>query len=88
MTTALNPLEQIFADGFIGLVGDPVFLGLMIIGFFGAMVFVQGTRLDGKLAVFVPAFILSMVFVPFLAVFFALGISTILYFAFTKFTNK
>lgn len=88
MTTSLNPLEEILAEGFLSVVGDPLFLGLILLGFFGALVFVQGTRLDGKLVVIVPVLLMSLLFLPpWLAIAFAIGMGVVVYLALTKFTR-
>lgn len=88
MTAPLNPLETIMADGFMQVVGDPLFLGIIILGFFGALAMIQGTKLDGKLVIIVPAFILALSFFPpFIVLLFALALAVILFHAFNKFTR-
>lgn len=56
--------EAIISQGFMSIIGDPLVFGLLIIGFFGAFVMLQGQRLDGMVLVLVPAFILSAMFLP------------------------
>jgi Ca2+/Na+ antiporter len=75
----VNELEIIFSSGFASVVGSPVIEALLLIGFFGAFVMLQNTRLEGKLCVLVPAILLSLLFVPFLVVFLAIGIAYLAY---------
>lgn len=72
------------------IVGDPLFIGILILVFFGVFVMLQNTRLDHKLAIMVPAALLALGFFGagvayFLIAFFFAGV---LYLAFMKFINK
>jgi len=86
----LSFLEGYVHDGTMNIVGDPIFIGFLVLIFFGVFVMLQNTRLDHKLAIMVPAALLSLGFfgagvVYFLLAFFFAGI---LYLAFMKFINK
>jgi len=69
------------------IAGDGTFIGLLLLGLFFGFVLIQRTSLDTKLAILVPAAILSMVF--FSAIFrivFVLLAGGILYLAYKRFT--
>jgi len=85
-SSGLLPIEDLIGQG-AGYTtgGDPLFLGLLTIGFFAGFTMLQGTRLEAKIVVLVPALFLTLYFIPGLAVLIALGLATILYLAFTKF---
>lgn len=84
----MQALENIFYEGAMQIAGDPVFIGFLVIIFFGAIVLVQNTRLDGKLVVLIPAMLLAIAFIPAIFLLFALVLAVILYLAFTKLTNR
>ena len=85
----LTSLEEIIAGGIIDIVGDPFLAGLLVLVFFGGFVFLQGTRLDAKVAILIPAVLLAFaVFPSFMMVPFLLVISFVLYLAVTKFLGR
>jgi hypothetical protein len=77
-------LETMFSDGFTNTVGDPIFLGLILVGFLGAFVMLQGLRLDGKMLILVPALLLASAFIPFLPVLLGLALGFVLWLAISK----
>jgi len=82
-------LESIFYNGFLSLVGEPIFLGFIILALFLGWVMVAGFRLDAKLLGIVPALILAAAFMP--AVMLLIGglvIAGILYYALMKFMRR
>jgi len=88
MSTGLLPMETWMGDGFAQTVGDPIFLGIMIIGFFFGFTMLQGLRLDAKLLILVPAVILAFPFIPFLPLVLGLICAFVVYLAFTKMDNR
>lgn len=80
--------EQTIGDGFVQVTGDPAIAGLMFIGFFLAFVMLQGTRLEGKIAVILPVLFLSLQFFSFMLVFAVLGAAGIAYLALTRIVNR
>jgi predicted membrane protein len=85
---SLMGLESIINGGIMNIVGDPLMAGLLVLGFFVLFVLIQGTRLDAKIAIIVPAGILSLAFAPVLIVILGFAFGVILYLTFTKLTNK
>jgi len=83
-----NPLEQMFASGFGSVVGNPLIEGLVLLGFFFAFTMLQNTRTEGKVAILIPAAILSMLFIPFLAVFIVIILAYLGYSAITRAANR
>jgi len=88
--SGLQPLENWMGDGFATVIGDPIFMGLMILGFFFGFVMLQGTRLDAKLLVLVPVALLAAPFFPAQVFMILLGLACafILYLALAKMDNK
>jgi hypothetical protein len=81
----MGALDAYIYDGLIQLAGDPIILGILVFGFFGAFVFVQGLKLPGKIAVLLPASLLATAFLPkVVTVVLALVLGFILYFGFMK----
>lgn len=79
-----------FLEDFIGsqasvIVGNPVFIGLLILAFFGALVLLRDVRLEVKILGIGGGFILALAFLPnWLAVLFGLGGALIIYLALMK----
>jgi len=44
--------------------GDPLMLGLIVLGFFVAFVMLQRTGMDAKVVILAPACVLAMLFIP------------------------
>ena len=84
----MSYFETWVGDSMTSVVGDPLFTGLLILAFFGMISIVGQTRLDGKLAILLPACILAMAFIPFLRVLFILFCSGILYLGISRFINR
>ena len=64
MTTGLQPLETVIYESAMSIVGDPTYLGLLVLGFFFGFVTLQNVRTDVKVLIIVPAFFLALGFVP------------------------
>lgn len=84
----MSTVETFIGDGMAQVTGDPVFFGLMLLGFFFSFVMLQGTRLDVKLLVLVPIALLAAPFIPWLPIVLGLVCAGILYFALTKFDQR
>jgi hypothetical protein len=56
--------EALMYQGALTAVGDPVFIGFLVFGFFFGFVVMQGQNLPGKTLVLVPAAILALAFLP------------------------
>jgi hypothetical protein len=81
-------LEAIFYNGALSLVGDPIFLGFIVLALLGGWVMVAGFRLDAKLLGIVPAIILAVAFIPILYLLGGLAMALILYYALMKFMRR
>lgn len=85
----VNPIEDLVYFGMLGVLGDPIFMGLFIVGFFGAFVIAQSqTNTSMKIAVFVPAVLLAAAFIPFLALVIGLVVGFIAYLGLMKLIRK
>jgi len=85
---AFEWLEQTIFSGSMQAAGDPLFLGILVFGFFFVFVLLQGSRGDAKLLIVIPALFLAAAFVPWLSLVIVLGVGTILWYAITRFMNK
>lgn len=81
-------LENWFGGNWGNIIGDPLVSGLILMGFFSIFVMLQDTRLDGKLAIMVPACILASFFTPIFTLIAIFMVSGVMYLALTKFTNR
>jgi len=82
-------IEAVFYNGFVSLVGEPIFLGFIVLALFVGWVMVAGFRLDAKLLGIVPALILASVFMPsFVLLLDGLAVAGILYYALMKFMRR
>lgn len=88
MTTGFHPFETMIWQAFLDSVGDPVWLGLLIVTFFTAFVMLQGTRLDGKILVIVPALLLAAAFIPIITIVIGFGIGGLVFYAIMRFMNR
>lgn len=77
-------IEEFIGQGFSSVIGDPNLMGIIFLGFFAGFVMLQGTRLDGKVAILVPASLLALIFIPWLAVLLALAVGVLIYLAMRK----
>jgi hypothetical protein len=83
LQAGFQPLEEIIYTSGMQIAGDPVYLGLLVLGFFFGFVLLQGVRTDVKVLVMIPALFLATGFIPWLylviiviaGVIFYLGIS-------------
>lgn len=81
-------LEQFIAQGFSAIIGNPLVLGIMLMGIFTGFVLLQGLRLDGKVAILVPVSLLAITLIPWFAVLIGLAVGVLLYLAIMLFTQK
>jgi hypothetical protein len=82
-------IEAIFYNGFLSLVGEPIFMGFVVLALIGGWVMVAGMRLDAKLLGVVPAIILAAAFMPALVLLIGgLAMAGILYYALMKFMRR
>lgn len=88
MAGGVIPLESYIADGFAQTVGDPIFLGILVIVWFLGFTIMQGTRIDAKLVIMVPALLLATAFIPFLGILISLVFAALIYLAIMKLTNR
>lgn len=68
--------------------GNPVFLGLLVLGFFIGFVTLSQTRIDVKLMVMVSAVILASAYIPWLVVLGSIVFGYITYWGLMKAINK
>lgn len=61
-----NTIEDMIGSGLATTTGDPVFLGLLFLGFFVGILVVNNASGDIKILVLIPVAVLSVVFMPFL----------------------
>lgn len=82
-------IESIFYNGFLSLVGEPIFMGMLVLALIGGWVMVAGMRLDAKLLGIVPAVILAAAFMPALLLLIGgLMMAGLLYFALMKILRR
>jgi hypothetical protein len=86
--TGLCPFESLIGDGFGAIFGNPLLIGLVLIGLFGAFVMLQGGRLDAKIVVLVPIGILTLLFIPGLVFPLAVAIGFLIYLAIMRLIVK
>jgi hypothetical protein len=87
--TGLNIIFCWIGAGLINIFGSNIFLGLLVIGFFLGFLMIQGARLDMKMAIIIPGFILASIFLDsWMLSLFLLGISVLVYFALSRFWNR
>lgn len=85
----LGGLETVMYNGMLSLVGEPIFIGFVILAVIAGWVMVAGFRLDAKLLGIVPAIILAAAFIPpFMLLLGGLGIAAVLYYALMKFMRR
>ena len=88
MGSGLIIVESYIGNGIGGIFGNPFYLGLGFLGFFFAFLFLQGSRLDVKVAIGVPVLFLSLMFIPILIIPYSIAISVIVFWALTRGLNK
>ena len=85
-------MERFLSSSFGTMIGNDEygqsFLAILCGGFFFVFVSFQNTRVEGKAAVLIPAFLLAAVFVGWLLTLIALAIGVLFYIALSKITNK
>lgn len=86
--TGLCPLESLIGNGFGVIFGNPLLLGLVLIGLFGAFVMLQGGRLDAKVVVLVPIGVLALMFIPGLLFPIAVAVGFLIYLAIMRLIVK
>ena len=63
-TTGWGVFEQTISSGFSTTTGNSLLVGLILMLFFIGYCLLQGTRLDAKIVVWIPAFFLAFAFLP------------------------
>jgi len=56
--------EALIYQGALSAVGDPIFLGFLVFGFFLGFAMMQGQKFAGMILITVPAGILALAFFP------------------------
>jgi hypothetical protein len=56
--------ETLMYQGALTAVGDPIFIGFLVFGFFFGFVVMQGQNFAGKMLILTPAGILALAFFP------------------------
>lgn len=85
----LETLEAQIGAGVVAIVGDPSFIGIIILGLFTGIVVVQNQRGDGKALGIMGAAILASHFMPVLGFLFMLAFAAILLLSVTRLlTNR
>lgn len=79
----------LFLESFIGnsmgqILGIPEIAGILVLAFFTIIVLVQGTRLDGKLCIVIPAVFLASAFISWIIIPIGVFLGFILWFAFKR----
>lgn len=83
-----SPIEAALANGMLGIVGDPLYTGLLVLGFFAGFVILQNTSLPLKVLIITGAAFLASAFIPFLGLITALATSALLYAGIMRVVNK
>lgn len=61
-----TPLEEMMSSNLSMIVNDPLILAIIVLGCFGIFALMQGSGLDRKVAIIVPAAFLAVCLVPWL----------------------
>ena len=77
-------LENFTGDLITQMIGSPEIVGILVLAFFTIIVLVQGTRLDGKLCIVVPAVFLAAAFISWIVIPIGVFLGFILWFAFKR----
>lgn len=83
-----QPLEDLMFQGAMDIVGDPVFLGILVMAFFFGFVMFQGLRFEAKAMFIIGGSLLAIAFIPVLAVIIGFGVGILVYLALNKVFNK
>lgn len=88
MSEGVKPLEELIYNASLNAVGNPVYLGILVLAFFGAFVMLQGGRTDLKIGVLSVAFLLASAFIPWLGLIISLIIGGVIYLALHRLTQR
>ena len=80
--------EQLIGQGLQTIFGNSIWLGLLLLIWFGVLTLLQNLRLDAKLAILVPASLLAMVYLPMIGIIGAIIIAVVLFLAVEKFQDQ
>jgi hypothetical protein len=84
-----NPFEELIYDGTLSVLGDPIYLGMLVLVFFVGFVILQGVNnTAAKGAIIFPAVLLATAFIPFGALLIGIFIGFVLYLALMKIVGK
>lgn len=82
-------IEQQIYEGALSMVGDPIFLGFLVFGFFLGFAIMQGQKFAGMMLILTPAGILALAFFPsYVTLLFALVLGFILALAINKLISR
>ena len=59
-------LEQFISEGFMRLLGNNIWVGMVFVGFFVAFVLMQRSSLESKAVILIPVSMLAVIFIPWL----------------------
>jgi hypothetical protein len=71
---SINPIESSISNGLTSVINNNAILALLMVAFFMIFVMLQGTRLDGKVAIMIPALFLAIALEPIFAFVVVLGV--------------
>lgn len=60
----MGAFEQLIYEGALSVAGDPIFIGLLVFGFFLGFALLQGQKFAGFMLILVPGAILAIAFMP------------------------
>ncbi len=75
----MSYLESWFAMGFASVVGDPLVAAILFLAVFIVSILLIIRSTDGRIALIVPTFILSMAFVPWFGILIGLFAGVLIY---------
>lgn len=81
-------IEGLMYNGMLEAVGDPIYIGLLVLAFFVGFVILQNTSLPLKLLISVGAVFLASAFIPFFGLLIGLIAGVILYAGIMRAINK
>jgi hypothetical protein len=81
-------LAQLIGQGLASIFGNSMWLGVLVLIWFGVITLLQNLRLDAKLAILVPASLLAMVYLPIISIMVAIVFAVVLALAVEKFRSR
>jgi len=74
----MNNFTQNFTDNFIQIVGNPMYIGLILILFFFFLIVVSKLTIDIAVVIYIPVILVCSVFIPPLRILFAIVIGILI----------